>query len=94
MVVSGEVGVGKPNPAAFHEVLRRLGAEPNEAVMVGDSWERDVLGARRIGMSTVWVAGGRTLPASLPGVTVVERVAELTGLAGQFPTAGRERRNR
>jgi putative hydrolase of the HAD superfamily len=94
VVVSGEVGVGKPNPAAFHEVLGRLGAEPNEAVMVGDSWERDIVGARQIGMETVWVAGGRALPASLPGVTVVDRVAELTGVVGQFPTAGSERRNR
>jgi putative hydrolase of the HAD superfamily len=83
VVVSGEIGVGKPEPAVFREVLARLGAEPDTAVMVGDSWERDMVGAVGVDMSAVWVSRGRTRPGQLPGVDVVEHVGligELTGL--------------
>jgi len=80
VVVSGEVGVGKPAPTAFHLVLERLGADPVGSVMVGDSWERDVVGALDSGMTAYWIAGGRPVPASDPRVTVVDSVRELAGL--------------
>ncbi len=80
-VISGEVGMGKPDPAVFAHVLDQLGATPDGAVMVGDSWERDILGALGAGLSAVWVAGGRPPPESLPEVTVVDSVAHLAELA-------------
>lgn len=40
VVISGEIGVGKPDPAAFTEVLGRLGVPAASAVMVGDNWRR------------------------------------------------------
>jgi len=81
VVISGEVGMGKPDPAVFAYALDRLGASPQTTVMVGDSWERDVLGALGAGLSAVWVAGGRTPPEDLPNVTVVDTVGELTDVA-------------
>jgi FMN phosphatase YigB (HAD superfamily) len=57
--ISGEVGVGKPNPSAFEMILDKLGVRAAEAVMVGDSWERDIQGALEVGMQAVWVANGR-----------------------------------
>jgi HAD superfamily hydrolase (TIGR01549 family) len=82
VVVSGELGIGKPDPAVFREVLGRLGAEPETAVMVGDSWERDVMGAVGVGMSAVWVTRGRPAPDSLPGVTAVEDIRSIVDLTG------------
>src|SRR5579875_1149734 len=55
IVVSGEVGVGKPQPAIFQTVLKRLEVAPQDAIMVGDSLERDIVGASRSGMKGVWV---------------------------------------
>ncbi len=80
VVISGEVGIGKPDPEVFMYALDQLGASPDGAVMIGDSWERDVLGALGAGMSAVWVAGGRPPPEELNGVTVVDSVGELTEL--------------
>lgn len=77
VVVSGEVGVGKPTPAVFELVLDRMGAAPHGSVMVGDSWERDVEGALSVGMTACWIAGGRTPPATDPRVTVIDSVREL-----------------
>lgn len=79
VVISGEVGVGKPDRAVFALALERLGTTPPTTVMVGDSWERDVVGARGGGMAAVWVAGGRPPPEPLPDVTVVDSVGELAG---------------
>ena len=53
--------VGKPAPPLFRIALRRLGLEPAEAAMVGDSPESDVAGGRGAGMRTVLYA-----PAGAP----------------------------
>jgi putative hydrolase of the HAD superfamily len=56
VIVSCEVGVGKPDPRIFRLCLERLGVvEPGNAVMVGDSLVRDVGGARSAGIQTVWI---------------------------------------
>jgi HAD superfamily hydrolase (TIGR01549 family) len=54
LVVSAEEGVSKPEPDIFHAALARLGCDVSEAVMVGDSWEADVVGATRAGVRAVW----------------------------------------
>ncbi len=78
VVMSGEVGLGKPDPAVFALVLDKLGVAPDRAVMVGDSWERDIVGGTRAGMHAVWISGGRTVPDDRVAGLVVESVAELT----------------
>ena len=50
----------KPGPAPFREVLRRLDVTPIEALMVGDWAERDVVGAKGLGMTTVFARYGDT----------------------------------
>jgi HAD superfamily hydrolase (TIGR01549 family) len=70
VVISGEIGVGKPDPAAFGRALELLDVAPEHAVMVGDSWERDVAGALATGMRAVWISDGRRAPESHPRVTV------------------------
>jgi len=45
----------KPHPRAFEIALARWNIEPNEAVMIGDNLEADILGAGSIGMHTVWI---------------------------------------
>ena len=82
LAISGELGVGKPEPAAFAAILGQLGVEPHEAVMVGDSWERDIEGALAAGMPSVWIASGRPVPASQEGVTVIQTIEELADALG------------
>ncbi|MFD7708856.1 HAD family hydrolase [Streptomyces sp. NPDC059785] len=50
VVTSQDVRRTKPDRAAFHEALRRLGVPPGRSVVVGDSWENDVLGGLRAGL--------------------------------------------
>jgi HAD superfamily hydrolase (TIGR01509 family) len=53
IVLSGEVGVRKPDPRIFLAALAALGVEPAEAAFVGDRLEADVAGAAALGMTTI-----------------------------------------
>lgn len=50
----------KPNPEPFVEALKRLGVRAEEALMIGDWAERDVVGAAQVGMKTVFARYGDT----------------------------------
>lgn len=54
VVVSEEAGIAKPDPQIFRLALGRIGATPEEAVMIGDSWSADILGARAAGIRAIW----------------------------------------
>ena len=71
LIVSEDAGISKPDPGIFNIALDALGAQPAEAVMVGDSWSADVIGARAAGIRAVWFNPDR-LPAPEPGLGVAE----------------------
>jgi len=80
---SGAVGVAKPNPAFFRMALEEAGVEPREALMVGDSYRADVLGAWDAGMDAVWLdrhEGINITPAGEPMPTGVHRIHSLDEL--------------
>lgn len=53
VVNSSEEGVIKPDPKIFRIALKRLGAKPNECVMVGDKPRTDIKGAKNAGMKAI-----------------------------------------
>jgi HAD superfamily hydrolase (TIGR01549 family) len=52
VVLSGELGLGKPDPAIFEAALADLGVEATAALYVGDRLLDDVQGAGELGMLT------------------------------------------
>lgn len=87
-VSSSDHGYMKPHPGIFQEALRQLGAQPAEAVMVGDSLANDILGARRIGMRGVLVSrSGTEHPEAPAGVAVIRTLRELPRLLAHTPEA-------
>ena len=53
-MLSGELGVKKPDPRIFWEAASLLGAEPEECLYVGDAYEADVIGSRKARMKVCW----------------------------------------
>jgi HAD superfamily hydrolase (TIGR01509 family) len=53
-VTSHSTGYEKPHPAMFERCLGALGATAAAATMVGDRPERDIAGARAVGMRAIW----------------------------------------
>ena len=57
VVESAVVGVRKPNPQIFSLGVQALGLKPEETVVVGDSYGKDIIPASSIGCHTVWLKG-------------------------------------
>ena len=55
IVESAVVGVRKPNPAIFQMGVDRLCMKPEEVVVIGDSYDKDIVPATQIGCQTVWL---------------------------------------
>jgi 2-haloalkanoic acid dehalogenase type II len=55
LIVSGEIGVAKPDPAAFSLVCAALRCDRSSIWHVGDSLANDVAGAKAAGLSSVWL---------------------------------------
>lgn len=55
VVVSGDLGIGKPDPAVFRHALSLVGSDTTDAVMIGDTVERDIDGALALGLRAVWI---------------------------------------
>jgi putative hydrolase of the HAD superfamily len=60
IVTFDDSGQKKPSPIPFNMVLQKLGVEAGNALMVGDWAERDVVGAKAIGMKTAFAKYGDT----------------------------------
>jgi putative hydrolase of the HAD superfamily len=76
VVVSADVGAGKPDGAVFRRALERLRVRPADALMVGDSWERDIVGARAAGMRAILLDRSGDDPNAPAG----ERISSLSEL--------------
>jgi putative hydrolase of the HAD superfamily len=81
--ISGDLGIGKPDPAIFARALSRAEIVADEAVMVGNSLPSDIAGAGNAGIRAVWVdRRGEPLPPDLKPFQIVR------SLDGLFSTIG------
>ena len=58
ILASAEVGLSKPDPRIFQLALDRAGCRAEQAVMVGDRLDNDIIPAKALGMKTVWIRQG------------------------------------
>ncbi len=83
VVTYDDTGKRKPDPEPFTLILKKLGVQAPEAIMVGDWAERDMEGARRVGMKTAFAkyGSGQEPP---PGVDyVLGEISDLLGVIGE-----------
>lgn len=90
VVDSAVVGVRKPDPAIFGIAVHRLGCEPGEVLYVGDSFEKDMVGAHAAGLRTGWLIGPRERPCPRPECVDVRlrQLADLEPLVAEWRQAG------
>lgn len=55
IVTSEEAGRDKPHPYMFMLSLFKLGLKANEVCVIGDSFEKDIFGARNLDIDSVWL---------------------------------------
>lgn len=52
---SSKIGYRKSSPKFYSEILTLSGAKANESIMIGDSFENDVVGGKKAGMYSIWI---------------------------------------
>jgi putative hydrolase of the HAD superfamily len=65
IVISGQVGVHKPDPRVFQRALDQLACAGGEAWYVGDHPRNDVLGAAGVGITPIWLSGVHPWPEGI-----------------------------
>lgn len=84
VIISGEFGTSKPDPAIYAEALKRAGATADETVFVGDSVEHDIAGAHASGLRSVWInrLGAQWNGAGRAPHRQIRHIGELPRLVG------------
>ncbi|HQN98438.1 MAG TPA: HAD-IA family hydrolase [Bacteroidales bacterium] len=49
-----DLGVNKPLPAFFEKICHEIGILPSQTVMIGNSYEKDIIGAKQAGLYTIF----------------------------------------
>lgn len=57
VIESAVVGVRKPDPRIFDLGVKALGMEPRQVIVIGDSYDKDILPANSLGCKTIWMKG-------------------------------------
>ena len=57
VVESSVVGVRKPDPTIYHLGVNAMGFSANEVVVVGDSFSKDMVPAKKVGCKAIWLKG-------------------------------------
>lgn len=58
VAASAELGVAKPDRAIFDKAFAMAGCTAQEAVMIGDRLDNDIIPAKKLGMKTIWIRQG------------------------------------
>ena len=88
--VSQDVNTEKPSPEFYGQAAEALRVNLANVLMVGDGWNPDVAGAKRLGMMTCWINPERKTPPD-PGMCDLDvpRLADLPPLLAETIETGR-----
>ena len=78
VIVSGQVGVQKPDPAIFHHAISLVDCAPENCIYIGDNYFADVIGARNAGIQPILIDPDGFFPeADCP---VIQKLSDLLPL--------------
>lgn len=63
ILVSGDIGIHKPDKKIFEYLADKMNVKPQECLMVGDVFSTDILGAIKANMLPVWIMTDKERPA-------------------------------
>ncbi|MRR30439.1 HAD family hydrolase [bacterium] len=81
IVISADLGIRKPDPRIFEVAMQRTASKPDNAVMVGDNLNADILGAHRAGLKGIWITRRSENPNTSLQRSSITPDAEITALA-------------
>lgn len=76
VIVSGDVGIHKPDPEIYKRCLNRMGLDASDCLFVGDHPDCDIEGPKSVGMQTIWIENNR-FPAPNGRDATIRYISEL-----------------
>ena len=81
IITSEDFGVKKPDPKPYRRALEVLGTKPEETLMVGDWPDRDIKGAKGVGIRTAWAKYGDTFETKESGAEFeLDDISQIVGI--------------
>ncbi len=81
VAISGEFGIGKPRAEIFQWLAATMNVAAEDVVMVGNSLERDIAGARNAGILSIWIkVPGSEEPADVEPDFTIAGLAEIPAI--------------
>lgn len=89
VVAFEDTGHRKPSPMPFERALACMGLAPDEVIMLGDWPERDMVGAKALGIKTVFARYGDTKGVTVSGADFeIDDIGELVGVLDTIEQGG------
>lgn len=77
IILSEDAGANKPHPDIFTFALKSTNSRRNETLMVGDSWDADIVGAQKSRIAQIWLNPEGEKPAGFEPTYTVKTLAEI-----------------
>jgi putative hydrolase of the HAD superfamily len=77
MITSEQAGIMKPHAAIFEYALELTQSKAEACVMIGDTLEVDILGAKNMGMDTIYFNPAKPHDNKVVPTYVIENLAVL-----------------
>ena len=81
VVTFDDTGEHKPSPKPFNKVSKLLDIQPQDLLMIGDWPERDVIGAKKLGMKTAFARYGDVFDTLVSGADYdIDNIQEIISI--------------
>lgn len=77
VILSEDAGINKPHAGIFTYALKNTNSRRDQTVMIGDSWDADILGAHRSRIAQIWFNPGGEAPADFEPSYTIQTLAEI-----------------
>jgi putative hydrolase of the HAD superfamily len=81
VVTFDDTGERKPNKKPFEKAIEQLNVKAEEVLHVGDWPERDIAGAKALGMKTAFAKYGATKPMTVKADYELNKVEDILNIA-------------
>lgn len=80
VILSEDAGINKPHADIFTYALKNTNSRRDQTVMIGDSWDADIVGAHQSRIAQIWFNPGREVSAGFEPTYTVQTLAEIKGV--------------
>ncbi len=77
IILSEDAGINKPHPDIFTYALKNTNSRRNQTIMIGDSWDADIVGAHNSRLHQIWFNPTHAQPQGFEPTYTVKSLHEI-----------------